>query len=62
MPCNLTEHIDNNELDLNAVLFTQLQLLLLFSDNEKTEYIKGFEKCVELVEQVLLKNNKKTNL
>lgn len=58
MPCNLTEHIDNNELDLNAVLFTQLQLLLLFSDNEKTEYIKGFEKCVELVEQVLLKNNK----
>ena len=62
MPCNLTEHIDNNELDLNVVLFTQLQLLLLFSDNEKTEYIKGFEKCVELVENVLLKNNKKTNL
>lgn len=60
MPCNLTERLDDNELDVNAVVFTQLQLLLLLNNNEKTEFIKGFEKCAQLVENVLLENSKKT--
>lgn len=60
MPCNLTENLDDQELDLNAVVYTQLQLLLLLNNNEKTEFINGFEKCVQLVEKVLLENNKKT--
>ena len=60
MPCNLTENLEDKELDLNAVVYTQLQLLLLFNNNEKTEFIMGFEKCVQLVEKVLLENNKKT--
>ena len=60
MPCNLTENLEDKELDLNAVVYTQLQLLLLLNNNEKTEFIKGFEKCVQLVEKVLLENNKKT--
>jgi hypothetical protein len=60
MPCNLTENLEDKELDLNAVVYTQLQLLLLLNNNEKTEFIMGFEKCVQLVEKVLLENNKKT--
>ena len=60
MPCNLTENLDDQELDLNAVVYTQLQLLLLLNNNEKTDFINGFEKCVQLVEKVLLENNKKT--
>ena len=60
MPCNLTENLEDQQLDLNAVVYTQLQLLLLLNNNEKTEFIMGFEKCVQLVEKVLLENNKKT--
>ena len=54
----------NQQIEDQIVLrvLSRLQLLLLFSGNEKTEYIKGFENCVELVEQVLLKNNKITNI
>lgn len=61
MPCNLTEYIDDAELDLNAVLHTQWQLLLLFNNNEKTEFINGFENCMRLVEKVLFENSKKKN-
>jgi hypothetical protein len=50
MGCNLTEHVEENGLDINVALFGQLQLMLLLNNNEKTDFIKGFERCMELVE------------
>lgn len=49
MPCNLTEHLEENGMDINVALYGQLQILLLLNNNEKSEYIKGFEYCTELV-------------
>jgi hypothetical protein len=51
MGCEPLKKIDGNELDINVALFGQLQLLLLLNNNEKTEFIKGFERCTQLVEE-----------
>ena len=51
MPCNLTEPMNPDDLDINVALFGHLQLMLLLNNNEKTEYIEGFEHCVKLVEK-----------
>ena len=51
MGCELIKPIDGNELDINVALFGQLQLLLLLNNNEKNDYIKGFEYCTQLVEE-----------
>jgi hypothetical protein len=51
MGCELLKPIDGNELDINVALFGHLQLMLLLNGNEKTEYIKGFEYCTQLVEE-----------
>jgi hypothetical protein len=51
MPCYLTQHNNQDDLDINVALFGHLQLMLLLNNNEKTEYIKGFEHCVKLVDE-----------
>jgi hypothetical protein len=51
MGCEPLKKIDGNELDINVALFGQLQLLLLLNNNEKNEFIKGFEQCTQLVEE-----------
>jgi hypothetical protein len=51
MGCELTQPIDGKKLDINVALFGQLQLLLLLNNNEKNEFIKGFERCTQLVEE-----------
>jgi hypothetical protein len=51
MGCEPLKQIDENELDINVALFGQLQLLLLLNNNEKTDFIKGFEYCTQLVEE-----------
>ena len=50
MPCHLTPKLNPDDLDINVALFGQLQLMLLLNNNEKTDFIKGFERCMELVE------------
>jgi hypothetical protein len=51
MGCDPLKQIDGNELDINVALFGQLQLLLLLNNNEKNDYIEGFEYCTQLVEK-----------
>lgn len=51
MPCHLTEYRNPDDLDINVALFGHLQLMLLLNNNEKTEFIEGFEHCVKLVEK-----------
>ena len=51
MGCEPLKKIDGNELDINVALFGQLQLLLLLNNNEKTDFIKGFEHCTQLVDE-----------
>lgn len=51
MPCDLTPKLNPDDLDINVALFGHLQLMLLLNNNEKTDYIKGFEHCVNLVQK-----------
>lgn len=57
MGCELLKPIDGNELDINVALFGHLQLMLLLNGNEKTEYIKGFEYCTQLIEEWSIQSN-----
>jgi hypothetical protein len=50
MPCHLTPKLNPDDLDINVALFGQLQLMLLMNNNEKTDFIMGFERCMELVQ------------
>jgi hypothetical protein len=51
MGCEPIKPMNFDDIDIGVSLFGHLQMMLLLNNNEKTEFIKGFEHCLKLYEQ-----------